>query len=145
MKKITSKSHIYIYTLQFDPSTNSTLGVAVSRGVFPEAKWYWIGLGALFGYVALFNFLFTVALAYLDRKYPSPGINRHRKRDLFERFTWSHSDSCTEYPRACSILKGPSLGVRGNPEGEERKLDRGTNRRPIFQRKDSEFPRSIQG
>ncbi|KAF9617018.1 hypothetical protein IFM89_033088 [Coptis chinensis] len=44
------------------------LGVAVlkSRGIFPEAHWYWIGVGALIGYVFLFNGLFTVALAFLD-------------------------------------------------------------------------------
>ncbi|XP_015083661.1 pleiotropic drug resistance protein 1-like [Solanum pennellii] len=45
-----------------------TLGVSFlkSRGIFPEARWYWIGAGALIGYVLLFNFLFTVALAYLN-------------------------------------------------------------------------------
>nr|XP_010910610.1 ABC transporter G family member 36 [Elaeis guineensis] len=47
--------------------SKETLGVLVlkSRGVFPEAKWYWIGFGALIGYVLLFNALFTVALTYL--------------------------------------------------------------------------------
>ncbi|XVE63542.1 hypothetical protein DITRI_Ditri07aG0028300 [Diplodiscus trichospermus] len=49
---------------------NSTepLGVAIlkSRGIFPEARWYWIGVGALIGYCFLFNFLFTLALKYLD-------------------------------------------------------------------------------
>ncbi|CAN4128178.1 unnamed protein product [Withania somnifera] len=45
-----------------------TLGVSFlkSRGIFPEARWYWIGAGALLGYVLLFNFLFTVALAYFN-------------------------------------------------------------------------------
>ncbi|PHT40513.1 Pleiotropic drug resistance protein 3 [Capsicum baccatum] len=45
-----------------------TLGVSFlkSRGIFPEARWYWIGAGALLGYVLLFNLLFTVALAYLN-------------------------------------------------------------------------------
>ncbi|XP_030543117.1 pleiotropic drug resistance protein 1-like [Rhodamnia argentea] len=44
------------------------LGVSVlkSRGVFPEARWYWIGIGASIGYMFLFNFLFTVALKYLN-------------------------------------------------------------------------------
>ncbi|KAJ8497976.1 hypothetical protein OPV22_008528 [Ensete ventricosum] len=51
----------------FLPNSNETLGVQVlkSRGVFPEAKWYWIGFGALIGYILLFNALFTVALTYL--------------------------------------------------------------------------------
>lgn len=47
--------------------SNNILGVDVlkSRGFFTEAKWYWIGAGALLGYVIVFNILFTVALTYL--------------------------------------------------------------------------------
>lgn len=54
-------------------STNSTesLGVAVlkSRGFFTEAHWYWIGAGALLGFMFLFNFCYIVALTYLNRLY----------------------------------------------------------------------------
>ncbi|KAL6614942.1 hypothetical protein ACP70R_037212 [Stipagrostis hirtigluma subsp. patula] len=48
-------------------ASNETLGVRVlkSRGVFPEAKWYWIGFGAMIGFTILFNALFTLALTYL--------------------------------------------------------------------------------
>ncbi|KAM0897411.1 hypothetical protein ACQ4PT_022583 [Festuca glaucescens] len=48
-------------------ASNETLGVQIlkSRGVFPEARWYWIGLGALLGFTLLFNALFTLALTYL--------------------------------------------------------------------------------
>jgi hypothetical protein len=51
--------------------SNETLGVQVlkSRGVFPEAKWYWIGFGAMIGFTLLFNTLFTLALTYLRREY----------------------------------------------------------------------------
>ncbi|KAK2446080.1 pleiotropic drug resistance protein [Trifolium repens] len=49
---------------------NSTepLGVQIlkSRGLFHEAYWYWIGVGASIGYMFLFNFLFPLALHYLD-------------------------------------------------------------------------------
>ncbi|KDP33642.1 hypothetical protein JCGZ_07213 [Jatropha curcas] len=49
---------------------NSTepLGITVlrSRGLFPEAYWYWIAVGALTGYIFLFNFLFILALKYLN-------------------------------------------------------------------------------
>ncbi|VAI90451.1 unnamed protein product [Triticum turgidum subsp. durum] len=47
--------------------SNNILGIDVlkSRGMFTEAKWYWIGVGALLGYVVLFNILFTFALSYL--------------------------------------------------------------------------------
>ncbi|XP_039124389.1 ABC transporter G family member 31 [Dioscorea cayenensis subsp. rotundata] len=44
------------------------LGEAVLRryGLFTESYWYWIGVGALFGYTILFNLLFTLFLTYLD-------------------------------------------------------------------------------
>ncbi|KAG5540558.1 hypothetical protein RHGRI_020690 [Rhododendron griersonianum] len=52
------------------PNSTESLGVLVlkSCGIFPEAHWYWIGVGALVGYVFLFNALFTLALAYLSRR-----------------------------------------------------------------------------
>ncbi|XP_058002029.1 pleiotropic drug resistance protein 1-like isoform X6 [Hevea brasiliensis] len=52
----------------FLPNSTEALGVAFmkSRGLFPEAYWYWIAVGALTGYIFLFNFLFTLALKYLD-------------------------------------------------------------------------------
>jgi hypothetical protein len=51
-------------------ASNEALGVQVlkARGVFPEAKWYWIGFGAMIGYILLFNGLFTLALTYLKRE-----------------------------------------------------------------------------
>lgn len=59
------------FALKVPPNSTEPLGVKVlkSRGIFPEAYWYWIGVGASIGYMALFNFLFPLALHYLDRKY----------------------------------------------------------------------------
>ncbi|KAJ8773915.1 hypothetical protein K2173_009346 [Erythroxylum novogranatense] len=50
------------------PNSTVPLGVRVltSRGFFPYAYWYWIGVGALIGFIAVFNFLFTVALTFLN-------------------------------------------------------------------------------
>ncbi|PON90758.1 ABC type transporter protein [Trema orientale] len=50
------------------PNSTEPVGVSVlkSRGLFPEAYWYWIGVAALIGYMFLFNFLSTLALKYLD-------------------------------------------------------------------------------
>ncbi|KAL3628122.1 hypothetical protein CASFOL_027168 [Castilleja foliolosa] len=50
------------------PGSTEPVGVTVlrSRGIFPEARWYWIGVGAVVGYVVLFNFLVTLALTYLS-------------------------------------------------------------------------------
>ncbi|CAA6670843.1 unnamed protein product [Spirodela intermedia] len=47
---------------------NKPLGILVlrSRSVFTEPKWYWIGVGALVGYILLFNFLSALALQYLN-------------------------------------------------------------------------------
>eukprot|EP00253_Pinus_taeda_P001138 PITA_01138 len=51
-------------------SSNKTVGRAVleSRGLFAEAKFYWIGVGALIGFCVLFNILYTVALACLNQR-----------------------------------------------------------------------------
>ncbi|XP_058750844.1 ABC transporter G family member 32-like [Vicia villosa] len=48
--------------------TTYPLGKAVlkARSLFTESYWYWIGVGALVGYTILFNFLFTIFLAYLN-------------------------------------------------------------------------------
>ncbi|XP_029125540.1 pleiotropic drug resistance protein 1 [Cajanus cajan] len=50
------------------PNSTEPLGVKVlkSRGIFPEAYWYWIGVGASIGYMLLFNLLLPLALHYLD-------------------------------------------------------------------------------
>ncbi|GAY62366.1 hypothetical protein CUMW_217170 [Citrus unshiu] len=54
------------------PNTTEPLGVQVlkSRGFFTDAYWYWLGLGALAGFILLFNFGFTLALSFLNRLYP---------------------------------------------------------------------------
>nr|XP_017215736.1 PREDICTED: pleiotropic drug resistance protein 1-like [Daucus carota subsp. sativus] len=49
-------------------SNGDTVGVALlkSRGFFPYSYWYWIGAGALVGFILLLNLGYTVALKYLD-------------------------------------------------------------------------------
>nr|AOF42830.1 ABCG/PDR subfamily ABC transporter [Petunia x hybrida] len=50
------------------PNGTEPLGDAVvrGRGFFPDASWYWIGVGALIGFTVLFNILYSLALAYLN-------------------------------------------------------------------------------
>ncbi|KAM7513222.1 hypothetical protein LguiB_012097 [Lonicera macranthoides] len=57
-------------------NSTESLGVSIlkSRGIFPEAHWYWLGVAATVGYVFLFNFLFTLALAYLNPFGKPPAI-----------------------------------------------------------------------
>ncbi|XP_051152166.1 ABC transporter G family member 35-like [Andrographis paniculata] len=50
-------------------SDNATrLGVAVLNNfnIFVDRNWYWIGVGALTGFILLFNVLFTLSLMYLN-------------------------------------------------------------------------------
>ena len=50
--------------------SNSTVGtnVLISHNLPTQDYWYWIGVGALLAYAVLFNGLFTLALAFLNRK-----------------------------------------------------------------------------
>lgn len=59
-----------VFVSQIPPNSTESLGIMVlkSRGVFVEAYWYWLGVGATIGYIFLFNFFYTLALKYLDRK-----------------------------------------------------------------------------
>ncbi|KAM0932601.1 putative ABC-type sulfate transporter [Dioscorea sansibarensis] len=51
----------------FLSNSTESLGVSVLNlyGIFPEKKWYWIGLAALVGYTILFNVLYPLALTFL--------------------------------------------------------------------------------
>jgi hypothetical protein len=67
---VRTENSTFGHTIQILPGANETIGVTVlkARGIFTEAKWYWIGLGAMVGYTLLFNLLYTVALSALSRK-----------------------------------------------------------------------------
>ncbi|KDP36996.1 hypothetical protein JCGZ_06052 [Jatropha curcas] len=49
-------------------NSGEPLGIQVmkTRGFFPQAYWYWLGLGALAGFILLFNLCFTLALHFLN-------------------------------------------------------------------------------
>ncbi|KAL5975215.1 ABC transporter G member 39 [Asimina triloba] len=49
-------------------NSTESLGIQVlqARGVFTDSIWYWIGVGALTGYMSLYNGLFTASLAFLN-------------------------------------------------------------------------------
>ncbi|KAH7438824.1 hypothetical protein KP509_04G032700 [Ceratopteris richardii] len=65
------------------------LNILESRGLEREDYWYWIAIGALIGYMFLFNLLVTVALGYLDPRRGSHALssrenlvsNENRERD----------------------------------------------------------------
>lgn len=51
--------------------TNHTVGemVLINRGIFTGSYWYWISVGALFGFTVIFNIGFNLALTYMKRKF----------------------------------------------------------------------------
>lgn len=57
-----------------------------SRGLFPHAKWFWIGVGALLAYIMIFNVIFTAALTYLKREYMNKLLIRHYTSEKLKEF-----------------------------------------------------------
>jgi len=55
-----------------------------ARGLYTEDYWYWICIGALVGFSLLFNFLFILALTYLNRKLYSFDFN-YNNQIIFSR------------------------------------------------------------
>jgi membrane protein DedA with SNARE-associated domain len=60
---------------------NTTMGkgVLTSHGLNFEGYFYWISLGALFGFTILFDLGFILALTYLKRKSLSNTFNKNKK------------------------------------------------------------------
>jgi hypothetical protein len=52
-------------------------GVLTSHGLNFEGYFYWISLGALFGFTILFDLGFILALTYLKRKSFSNNFNKN--------------------------------------------------------------------
>ncbi|KAK1401885.1 hypothetical protein POM88_001490 [Heracleum sosnowskyi] len=50
------------------PNSTEPLGVTIlkTRGLIPDAYWYWLGIGALVGFMFFFNFLSATALAFFN-------------------------------------------------------------------------------
>ncbi|XP_078428059.1 ABC transporter G family member 39-like isoform X2 [Wolffia australiana] len=74
--------------------TKETLGVLVlkTRGFFYHASWYWIGVGAMIGYICLFNILFMLALDYLDPFQESQILSEETLREKEFNRTGAHQE-----------------------------------------------------
>ncbi|XP_047323853.1 pleiotropic drug resistance protein 1-like [Impatiens glandulifera] len=94
-------------------NSTETLGVLVlkSRGFFTNASWYWIGIGALIGYVFLFNFLFTLSLAYLKPFDKAQAIIS--EESLLERNASKKGVRRSVIPSGSIIIKDESNKKRG--------------------------------
>ncbi|TYH58357.1 hypothetical protein ES332_D08G148400v1 [Gossypium tomentosum] len=65
------------------PLANEKLGVLVlkARGCFAKAYWYWIGVGALLGFVLVFNLFYTLALTFLNPLKESRSLKSEDERN----------------------------------------------------------------
>ena len=69
--RVGKSSQFFFSAMQIPENESRPLGMLVleSRGIFTKSNWYWIGAGAMVGYIFLFNTLFSLALEYLNRKH----------------------------------------------------------------------------
>ncbi|GJN05636.1 hypothetical protein PR202_ga23283 [Eleusine coracana subsp. coracana] len=70
-QRLLMKRNSFIYVFKFIQqfaNQNITLGevVLTGYGLFKEKYWFWIGVGALFGYAIVLNILFTLFLTLLN-------------------------------------------------------------------------------
>ncbi|XAR50595.1 Sulfate-transporting ATPase [Bertholletia excelsa] len=92
------------------PNSNESLGEVIlkSRGYFPDAYWYWLGVGALLGFVLLYNFCFTLALTYLNR----PNMLTYFKTSAFGKpqpAIQEESQSCSNEEQTGSDVGGRNI------------------------------------
>ncbi|KAL0903814.1 hypothetical protein M5K25_025867 [Dendrobium thyrsiflorum] len=96
------------------PQQKESLGVQVlkSRGVFTQAKWYWIGIGALLGYMFVFNFLFSVALSYLKPFGKSqPSISEETLKEKQANITGEIFESIENKSEGSANIRGANNAV----------------------------------
>nr|CAB3473531.1 unnamed protein product [Digitaria exilis] len=94
--------------------TTDTIGIAVmkSRGYFPEPYWFWIGTGALVGYIIVLNSLFVLALAYFDS--PTKRQIVLSEETIKERRS-SRTKVCTESSNGKNFLHYQEMSEDGKP------------------------------
>ncbi|CAI0416830.1 unnamed protein product [Linum tenue] len=92
------------------PNSTDSLGVQIlkSRGYFPYAYMYWIGVGALTGSLLLFNLFFIFALKYL---YPFDKPQTIILKEDSEENTTSHTTNI-DLPERCNDESGRSISSR---------------------------------
>ncbi|KAH7652111.1 Monosaccharide-transporting ATPase protein [Dioscorea alata] len=82
----------------FLSNSTESLGLSVMKlyGIFPEKKWYWIGLAALVGYTLLFNALYPLALTCLTWKAIQTISSEDQQTSTEETRSGTHSQVATE-------------------------------------------------
>ncbi|XP_050273497.1 pleiotropic drug resistance protein 3-like [Quercus robur] len=79
-------------------STNTTIGQEIleSRGLNFDGYLYWISLGALFGFIIVFNIGYVLALTFLKSPGSSPAVISHEKLSQIQGSEDSRDGSCLE-------------------------------------------------
>ncbi|GAU11042.1 hypothetical protein TSUD_113350 [Trifolium subterraneum] len=110
------------------PNSSEPLGVEIlkSRGFFTHAHWYWIGVGALLGFVILLNITFTLALTYLN---PLEKTHAVISKDSHAN---KHKDKALEDSGLSVKIKGnvPSTKIQKGDNGKESMSSRSASVRP---------------
>ncbi|MCD7456583.1 transcription factor [Datura stramonium] len=89
------------------PNGTEPLGPSVVRsgGFFPDAYWYWIGVGALVGFTILFNIAYSLALAYLN-PFGKPQATISEESE--------NNENSESSPQITDTTKGDSVGENQN-------------------------------
>ncbi|XP_078161527.1 ABC transporter G family member 36-like [Carex rostrata] len=81
-----------------------------SRGIFPESRWYWIGFGALIGFALLFNFLYTLAVTFLEPYgKDQPSISEEAIKEKHANLTGEILEGSSRGKRSSSLQHGSSI------------------------------------
>uniref|UniRef100_A0A2N9EB47 ABC transporter domain-containing protein n=1 Tax=Fagus sylvatica TaxID=28930 RepID=A0A2N9EB47_FAGSY len=122
------------------PNSTESLGIEVlkSRGFFTHSYWYWIGVGALIGFILLFNAAFTLALTYLNpmgkpqaviSEEPQSNVHDYRSGKVIQSLRRRNSSSHkTSIERGNEIRRG-SISSRSSSISIEASVEANQNRK----------------
>ncbi|GLJ47624.1 hypothetical protein SUGI_1006000 [Cryptomeria japonica] len=122
-------------------TSNETLGHAIieARGLFAEARFYWIGIGSLIGFCVIFNILFTLALTVLNPFGKSQGV---LSEDVIEK---KHANRTGESSHGGKLMSVDASGKhsRGHAYSLERRESSNSEFHSIHDRELSELQASV--
>ncbi|KAJ4821384.1 ABC transporter G family member 36 [Rhynchospora pubera] len=114
----------------WDKVVNGTrIGTAFlnSRGIFAESRWYRIGFGALIGFILLFNFLYTLALTFLEPYgKDQPIVSEETLKEKHANLTGEILEGSSRGKRSSSLHRssrhGSSIGNMSNQAKSAREI-----------------------
>ncbi|XP_052198419.1 ABC transporter G family member 39-like [Diospyros lotus] len=94
----------------YNTSSAEPLGISIlkSRGIFATRYWYWIGVGALVGFIILFIGIHIVAHAYLNQSRKVVFLSKEYLKERHVNITGETEANGTTEKDASSVNKKPS-------------------------------------